>query len=316
MLDFLFATLGLIILVLAGDTLVRGAVNMSLRLGVPALVVSLTIVAIGTSAPELLVGISAVTDGVPGIALGNVIGSNTANVLLVLGVPALLVGLQSSGCDTRSSYVQMIFGTFVFIALAATGLIGAMSGAVLLALFLAFMAHAAYSALKARRAGEAIDVEEELEGVEEGMSWPKILLLIGLGLIGLPFGADLLVDSASEIARDYHVPETVIGLTLVAVGTSLPELATTVSAAYRNQAEVALGNVIGSNMANTLGIVGATALVGPIPVPHMVVQFDMMIMLGASLLLIPFVFFKVNINRVWGALFTVGYVAYVLAVLF
>lgn len=315
---WLLSGLGLVILLLAGDALVRGAVNLSLRMGVPALIVSLTIVAFGTSAPELLIAISAIKENAPGIALGNVVGSNTANILLVLGLPALLATLHTSECDSRKNYVFMILASVLFIALAFCGTFTLLSGGILLAA-LALVLWNAFGEAKAHRkaCGPACE-DEELDGLEEAdpnMPYWKIAIYLVLGLIGLPTGAHLLVEYASEIARTYGVSDTVIGLTLVAVGTSLPELATTVMAALRRQADVALGNVIGSNMFNLLAIVGIATMVGPIPVDPEFLEFDLWVMLGASLLLIPFVFFKKDITRTWGVLLTLLYVVYVIALL-
>jgi len=304
------ALLGLVILVLAGDVLVRGAVNVSLRLGVPALIVSLTIVAMGTSAPELLISIDAVVGGAPGIAIGNVVGSNIANVLLVLGLPALFVGLGTSSCETRSSFLQMLVGTVLFVAFAFLAPITWIHGSILLGLYFLFMAHAIFSAHRQRIADY-----DDVENVDVEAPWWKIVTYLMLGIIGLPLGADILVDSATIIAREYNISETVIGLTLVAIGTSLPELATTISAAFRRQADVALGNVIGSNMANLLGIIGVAAFFGDIPVSQQVLSFDIWVMVGATLLLIPFVFFRQNLTRVWGVVFTGLYIAYIASVL-
>lgn len=315
--DFLFASLGLVILVLAGDALVRGAVNISLRLGVPALIVSLTIVAMGTSAPELLIAIQAVIEDAPGLAVGNVVGSNTANVLLVLGLPALLAGLKTSDCDTRHSYVQMAVATAVFVTVAFFQPITWVHGIVLLGLFGLIMLMAIQKARHHRRS-EARERRaiSEVEGADPGMSWGRIAIYVLLGMVGLPLGADLLVDSSTNIARSYSISETVIGLTLVAVGTSLPELATTVSAAFRRQADVAIGNVIGSNIANLLAIIGAASFFGDIPVSAQVMSFDLWVMVASSLLLFPFVFFGLNLNRAWGVVLTGLYAVYIIYVLF
>lgn len=310
--DFLFAGLGLVILVLAGDSLVKGAVNLSLRVGIPALIVSLTIVAFGTSAPELLISIAAVEDGAPGLALGNVVGSNTANILLVLGIPALLAGLHTADCDSKRSYVQMIAATFLFIAVCFLGPITWIHGLVLLGA-LAWMLGDAFREAKSHK--DALPEEEEVEGADPNMPWKKIILFLALGLVGLPLGADLLVDASVNIARVFGISEEVIGLTLVAFGTSLPELATTVMASIRRQADVALGNVIGSNMFNLLAIIGITSLVGEIPVTAEFLTFDLWVMLAASLLLIPFVYFRVNLTRIAGLVLTGLYVAYLVALL-
>jgi len=311
-LDLITAAIGLVILLVAGDALVRGAINMALRLGIPALIVSLTIVAFGTSAPELLISVQAVLEGAPGIAIGNVVGSNTANVLLVLGLPALMKGLQTSGYDTRKSYLIMMGASLWFIALCFVGPLTWVHGALMLAFLTVVLVDQLREVRAHRRAGKAEDV---LEGADPGMRWWKIAVFLGIGLVGLPLGANLLVDAAVNIATRYGVSQTVIGLTLVAVGTSLPELATTVMAALRNKADVALGNVIGSNLFNLMAIIGLSTFFGPIPVDPAFLRFDLWIMLGASLILALFVFGNRNMSRVSGAVFTMLYAGYVVAVL-
>ncbi len=315
--DWVYVGLGLGVLLLAGDALVKGAVNLSLRLGVPALIVSLTIVAFGTSAPELLVSVQAILRDAPGIALGNVVGSNVANILLVLGIPALLATLHTSEFDTRNSFVQMIGATLLFIALCWFGPLNWISGLILLAALAAMLGHALYETRKHQRAVAAAALEdvEQIEGADPDLPWWKIITYLVAGLVGLPVGADLLVDGASNIAQRFGMSEAAIGLTLVAVGTSLPELATTVVAALRRQADVALGNVIGSNMFNLLGIMGVASLVGTIPINDEFLQVDLWVMLGASLLLIPFVFFRVDIKRGWGVALSGLYLAYLFVVL-
>lgn len=311
---WLLSGLGLLILLLAGDSLVKGAVNLSLRLGVPALIVSLTIVAFGTSAPELLISVQAVLEGAPGLALGNVVGSNTANILMVLGIPALLATMHTSECNTRKTYFFMILASLLFIGLAFRGVFDWVAGVILLGA-LALVLGDAFRDAALHRNAERENPEEEPEGADPNLPMWRILVFLFLGLIGLPLGADLLVDNATIIAKQYGVSDVVIGLTLVAIGTSLPELATTVMAALRRQADVALGNVIGSNMFNLLAIIGITSLVGPIPVDPEFLKFDFWVMLGASILLAPFVFGGMNITRRWGIALSLLYVTYLAIVL-
>lgn len=313
--EWLLVGLGLLILLLAGDALVKGAVNLALRIGIPALIVSLTIVAFGTSAPELLISVKAAIEGVPGIAMGNVVGSNTANILLVLGIPAMLATMHTHNCDTRKSYMQMIAASVLFIALAFSGSFTWVSGVVLLGALVLFMGLAARDAQAHRKAGQTAEDDDAPEGADPNMPWWRIIGFLALGLVGLPLGADLLVDNAVIIARDFGISETVIGLTLVAIGTSLPELATTVMAALRRQADVALGNVIGSNIFNLLGIIGVASLVAPIPVAPEFLSYDLWVMLGASLLLVPFVFFGKDITWKWGVALTALYLGYAVSVL-
>jgi len=317
--DWVYAFAGLVILLLAGDALVRGAVNLSLRLGIPALIVSLTVVAFGTSAPELLISVRAVMDHVPGLALGNVVGSNIANVLLVLGIAALLTGFSTSQCRSRKAYLFMIFSTLLFIAVCYLGPITWIHGMILLAalgLVLSDTFLGARADRRIRKSEEAAcAISPDLEVADNDMPWWQVLVFLGLGLVGLPLGADLLVDGATHIARDFGVSETVIGLTLVAVGTSLPELATTVMAARQNHADVALGNVIGSNMFNLLAIIGIASFFGDIPVRDGLLGFDLWVMLGASLLIAPIVFLHWNITRLWGLALSAAYGLYIFAVL-
>ena len=314
---WLLSGLGLVILLLAGDALVKGAVNLSLRMGIPALIVSLTIVAFGTSAPELLISIKAVLDNVPGIAMGNVVGSNTANILLVLGLPALLATMHTSECSTRKSFNHMIAATVLFILLAFRGVFDWIAAVVLLTALAAMLFDAMRDARAHRKADTACAVTDEgdLEGADPDLPGWRIAVFLLMGLIGLPLGASLLVDNATIIAKEFGVSDTVIGLTLVAIGTSLPELATTVVAALRRQADVALGNVIGSNMFNLLAIIGIASLVGPIEVDPEFLRFDLWVMLGASLLLIPFVYLGQNITRIWGVALVALYATYLLVVL-
>lgn len=310
--DFLLAGVGLVILLLAGDALVRGAVNLALRLGVPALLVSLTVVAFGTSAPELLVSVQAVLLGAPGIAVGNVVGSNIANVLLVLGLPALIAGIAAHEHDVRRSYTLMLGATALFVVLAFLGPLTWWHGLILVGALAAVLTSQAREAMAHRRAGEEPVVE--LEGVDPHMPWWKIGVFTLVGLIGLPLGADLLVDNATRIAQALGISDAVIGLTLVAIGTSLPELATTVVAAFRRQADVALGNVIGSNMFNMLGILGIAALVGPIPIERSFLVFDFWVMAAAALALVPAVFLGHALGKRWGTGFLLVYALYLWAV--
>jgi cation:H+ antiporter len=238
---------------------------------------------------------------------------------LVLGFPAILATLHTSECNTRKTYVYMMLASVLFVGLAFTGSFGTWQALILLTA-LAFVLLDALRDAHVHRKCAALasveDEEEEVEGADPNMPWWQIVVFLLLGLIGLPLGADLLVDNASLIAREYGVSETVIGLTLVALGTSLPELATTTMAALRRQADVALGNVIGSNMFNLLAIIGIAALIGPIPVAPEFLRFDLWVMLGASVLLVPFVFWRWNITRAWGIGLSLAYLAYIAIVLF
>jgi len=303
---WLQALFGLVVLLVAGDLLVRGAVNFSLKIKIPAFIVSLTVVALGTSAPELLVAIRAVLDNSPGIALGNVVGSNIANVFLVLGIPALIAGINTRECNTRKNYVFMMTATVIFLSLAFIGNFSLPQGILFLILLFLFLLITARDTLKIQDKISNLEVEN----ADPNLVFWKIILFLSIGFIGLPIGADILVKNASLIAKSYGLSDEVIGLTLVALGTSLPELATTLMAALRKQADVALGNVIGSNIFNLFAIVGITTMFGDIPIASSFFNFDFWIMFGAGIVLFPFVYMRVNINRLWGAFLTLTYVAY------
>lgn len=295
---------GLVILLLAGDLLVRGAVNLALRLGVPALMVGMTVVAFGTSAPELLVSVQAVLTGAGGLALGNVVGSNIANILLVMGLPALIAPVLV-GRESLRDYAIMIAVTFLFIGLAFTGVIALWQALVLLAAFALFMGESIWRGKRAQIA------PDELEGADPALSGRRLALYLALGLIGLPLGASLLVAGAVDIAEALGVSDLMIGLTIVAVGTSLPELATTLMAAIRREGGVALGNILGSNIFNLLFILGVAGMMGPMAVPEAMLRLDLWVMLGAALVLAPFLWSGRAIGRVAGALLLSGYGGYI-----
>ena len=305
--DIFLILAGLVALVVGGEFLVRGAVAMSLRLGLPPLIVGLTVVAFGTSAPEMIVSVAAVLNGSPDIALGNVVGSNIANILLVLGLPALIAGISTRDVDLRESWVLMVGASLLLIAMAHMGPIGQPQGLILLAT----LALVIWRQITTARRG---DIPEAGPG-PDSTGWPRILVWLAIGLIALPLGGQVLVMGATDIARLFGISEAVIGLTLVAVGTSLPELATSVIAALRGRADLALGNVIGSNIFNILSILGITALFDALPVPEQMLDRDLWIMLATALLPAPFLFRRWPINRPVGAAFVAGYGLYVAAML-
>ncbi|WP_169543039.1 calcium/sodium antiporter [Sneathiella aquimaris] len=308
---YLQVAAGLVILLICGELLVRGAVALAEQFGISKLIIGFTIVAFGTSAPELVVCINAALEGAPGIAFGNVVGSNIANVLLVLGVPALIYPLA---CDNQSAMrdsIIMIGGSILFAILAWTGFIGFWQGAILVAA-LAFVIFLAYR--RAKETGED-SADDALEEYEENMPKSKWMsfLFIFIGLIGLVAGSRLLVDGAVMIATAAGVSEEIIGLTLVALGTSLPELATSLIAAFRRHGDVAIGNVLGSNLFNITGIIGATAIIKPMEAPSQILHFDLNIMLLTSASLIFIFWTRKPVGRVLGAVFCIAYLAYISA---
>ena len=302
--------LGLFLLLISGDFLVKGAIQLSNRLGVSALLVSLTVVAFGTSAPELIVAIKATLSGSPGLALGNVVGSNIANILLVLGLPTLIVGLQNNIADTKRSFGLMIVASLLFIVFGMSGSFSWIYGILLLSLLAFFLLDTFRQNIEKPLDNKSLEIQQR-----KPHSWWTIICFLILGVLGLPIGADILVTNASALAKGYGVSDAVVGLTLVAIGTSLPELATTFIAVVRKKAEVVLGNLIGSNIFNLLAIIGITSLISPIPVDPIFIKFDFWIMLGASLLIAPFIFLNIKFNRLSGFLFVALYISYLTAIL-
>lgn len=307
--DVLFALAGLALLVVAGDALVKSAVALALRMGIPVLIVGLTVVAFGTSAPELLVSVQAALRGSPGIAVGNVVGSNIANVWLVVGLPALFAAIRPRGGEgMRRNYLQMIAASCVLIVLCAAGPLRAWHAAVLLGLFLLWLV----DAFVAARDGRVLAADGIGDAPVSTPAW-RLGLMLAFGLVGLPVGAHLLIEGAIGLAVSFGISEEVIGLTMVAVGTSLPELAATTMAAMRRETDVAIGNVIGSNLFNILLILGVTSLFGPVEIAPAFLQRDLWVMLAASLALAPFVFRSLPIGRAVGAVFLLAYFVYMLA---
>ncbi len=311
---FIQTVLGLVILLLGGDFLVRGAVALAQRLGVSALVISLTVVAFGTSAPELVVSIEAALGGISDIALGNVIGSNIANVLLVIGVPSLLYPTVCNAPLLRRNVSFAILISVLFMVLASSGLLVFWNGVVLVLVLLMFIAYS--SSMDKNVAAVALEVATEVEQhTYKGMTaFQSALFLVG-GLCGLLAGAKILIDVSIAIARAAEISEAVIGLTLVAVGTSLPELVTAMIAAVRRHSEVVVGTVLGSCIFNLTAVMGVTALVTDVPVSPGFLQVDLWLMLAALTLLSVFIFCRMPIARWAGVVYLTIYGGYTWALL-
>ncbi len=302
---------GLVVLVLGAELLVRSSVAIARRLGVSTLLIGLTLVGFGTSSPELVASITAGLKGSPGIAVGNVVGSNICNVFLILGFSALIAPLAI----TRKAFLRdgpVLVGASALLLLAC--LLGEVSrwfGVVLLALLMAYLVWC-YRTEREDPQAAAID-EAAAAAIPAGA--PVSMSVSGLGTAGglllLVAGAWLLVGGAITLARTLGISEALIGLTVVAVGTSLPELATSVVAAARRQADVAFGNIIGSNIYNILGILGVVAVIQPVAIPPEIVAFDIWVMLGSSALLVAFALTGWRIVRWEGAALLAAYGAYV-----
>jgi len=309
--ETLLVIVGLIALLVAGELLVRGAVDLARALNIPALVVSLTIVAFGTSAPEIFVSVQAVMQGSAGIALGNIIGSNIANILMVIGMPAIIYPISTHVPGLHPHAVVLTLATLAFTF--AAFFVGAINFYIGLALFSSLVAYLTYmllEALKGRSENPVLDDIEEFSD-SDGLQFSTILFII-TGLVGLPLGAHLLVSNGSSLASGLGVRESVIGLTVIAFGTSLPELATVLSAALKKKSDVAIGSIIGSNIFNLLAVGGVTGLVGGATFDKATLHFELPVMIIATTLLVGFVFAKRDIQRGTGIIMAAGYIAFIL----
>ena len=307
---YLFLVGGSVLLIVGGGLLVRGAAALARRLNVSAVIIGMVIVGFGTSAPELTVCIDAALAGQTSLALGNVVGSNIANVLLVLGVCALVYPLSVQPRTVMRDGVVMVLGTLAFVGLAFGGVIGPAAGAVMVGAIVLYTGYAAWA--ERYRGDPAGHVHaHEAEVVEDGpANLGASLAWLGGGLGGVLIGAELVVDGAVDIARAFAVPEVVIGLTVVALGTSLPELATGIIAAVKRQSDVIIGNVLGSNLFNLFAVLGTTAMVRPVEVPATVLAVDIWVLMGVMGLFLTLLVTGWRLSRIEGAVLFALYIAY------
>ena len=308
--DLAFIAAGLVLLFVGGEGLVRGSVAIAERMRISKLVVGMVIVGFGTSTPELLVSLQAALAGSPEIAIGNVIGSNIANILLIIGAAALIWPIANADPSMRREGLVMLAVSAALVPLLMTGMVSRVAGIAMLVLLAAYL-FITYRIESRRRESAFTHEAEEVAGIPLKPAMASAAVVIGLGMLML--GARLLVDGATGIARDFGVSEAVIGLTIVAVGTSLPELATSVVAAWRKHADVALANIVGSNIFNILAILGLTAVVSPVPVESRFASFDAPVMLGVAAVLVVLLFTVKQIGRPLAVLLLAAYAAYIYA---
>ena len=308
---------GLVLLVVGGEFLVRGAVQVAERLRISPLVIGLTLVGFGTSMPELVTSVQAGLKGSAGIAYGNIVGSNIANILLIAGVSALICPIVVARSALRRDAVVMLVTSMAFVAMAALTPMDRMLGALLLSVLVGYIGFVIWQEGRTEAQGALHDKALALTESDPALSRAPVakgyaipLLTAAGGLVLVLLGGSVLVSGAVSLARGFGVSETVIGLTIVAVGTSMPELVTSVIAALKRQGDVAFGNVVGSNIYNILGIGGTTALIAPAEVPQEIVRFDAPIMVAVSLLLVLFAATGLSVGRREGALLLVGYLGY------
>jgi cation:H+ antiporter len=308
--DILLLAAGLVALFAGGDMLVRGAVGIARRAGLSPMVIGLTLVGFGTSTPELVTSVQAALAGAPGIAIGNVVGSNIANILLILGLGAVLAPIAvTRGALVRDGGV-LAAASLAALAAMAAGTIGRVPGAAFVIALVGYVVLTLWQERRHRTEAAAIYAAEADSVVATARSAGPAAIQVVAGLVLTLLGARLLVGGAIGLAATAGVPDTVIGLTIVAVGTSLPELVTTAAAVRQGRGDVALGNVIGSNIFNLLGILGATALIRPLAVPEEILRFDIWAMLAATAALVIVARTGWRIERAEGAGLLAAYAAY------
>jgi len=304
----IFLILGLILLLVSGKYLVESSVAIARHFKIPTIIIGLTIVSFGTSAPELLVSLQAALQGHPEMAIGNVIGSNISNILLVLAVTAFIFPITIQKQFIRKDWPILMFISSLLILFLFDLKLENYEGLILLGLLLLFIV---YNIRQAKNAKHTDEFEEETH--QEGMRWWLAIFVFIIAALGLSYGASLLVDSASVIAEKLGISERVISISMVAVGTSLPELSTSMIAAFKKQSNISVGNIIGSNIMNIVAVLGITSMVSPLSTVKQTLIIDLPWMLGATLLLFLFMIpvRSAKISRFEGSIMLVAYAAYI-----
>lgn len=304
--DYLYFVIGLLLLVGSGEVLVKGAVGISYWFKISPLVVGMTIVSFGTSAPELLVSLQAALGGNPDISIGNVIGSNVANLALVLGLTAIIFPIVVDVNSIRMDWPSMMLATILLFLFIYDNKLERWEGAILFTGLLVFNVYIIRKSRKKTKRETSVDEQN----LGKSKIWLNVVLIIA-GSAGLVFGSDLFVDGAVGIAKRFGVSDLVIGTTVVAFGTSVPELITSTIAAFRKQTDISIGNLIGSNLFNIAAILGITSLVTDIPVNEKVISFDIWWVLGISAIVLPMMLLRRKITRVKGLILVSCYVFYI-----
>lgn len=301
--QFVLLLLGLLVLVVGGEFLVRGAVGIARNMKISPLVIGMTVVSFGTSAPELLVSLQAALENNPEIAIGNVVGSNIANLALVLGLTVLIFPIYVEKQTKQIDFPMMLLATVLFVVFALDLHIALWEGVILFVILVVFTIRLIRSSRK----------EGVLE-VEDHVKTDSTLFSVGyltIGLIGLYFGSEWFVEGAVDIAESYGMSKALIGVTIVAFGTSAPELVASTVAAYRKQTDISVGNLVGSNIFNIMAVVGLTAIVKPINVDPSIMSFDVYWMVGIALFMIPVLYVGAKVGRLKGVLLLLSYFSYI-----
>jgi cation:H+ antiporter len=306
--EFVLIISGLVLLIFGGDYLVKGASGMALKLDIPPMLVGMTVVALGTSSPELVVSLSAALEGKPDITVGNVVGSNIANVALILGVTTLIFPIAVQRRALKVDWTVMMAASVLFFLAALDGSISRFEGGgfvILLAIFIGL------SFYIARRNKGAVSAMGEVTQKDGRRRWWVLILFVVLGTTGLVFGARWFLDGAESIARNLGVSDRVIAITLVAFGTSVPELAASAVASFKKEADISLGNILGSNLFNLFAIIGITTIVSPVDVNPEIMRNDIYWMLATSFVILPLGLMGYKLNRIDGLLLLGSYLVFV-----
>lgn len=313
---------GLVFLIAGGEALVRSATGIALKADIPPLIVGLTVVSIGTSAPELFASVSAAIQGSPGLAIGNVVGSNIANLALVLGLTALINPIPVFRGALYVDLLVLTGFTGLFILLAQDATLSALDGALFVAGILAYTGSLIRRSRKKKKEAEeaAADDEDDDAGIEElaGMKqrgYGFLFLLAAIGGVGLYFGAEWFVGGAKQIAQSLNISDYIIGVTVVAFGTSVPELVASIIAAFRQQADISIGNLVGSNIYNIGLVLGTTASIAPLQVEEAMIGYDFVWMAGIALAMLPIVLLSKKVHRLIGLGLFLSYIVYVVFLL-
>jgi len=307
---YLLLFTGLLLLFASGKYLVESSVAISRLLRIPTMIIGLTVVAFGTSAPELLVSVQAAISGFPEIAMGNVVGSNISNILLVLAITAIIFPIPAPSTSVKRDWPIMMFVSLLLFIFALNGWLSRLEG---IALVLLLLGYIGYSVVRARGITRPEKIDTELGY----MKWWVALIVFLVSCVGLAFGANLLVNNAAVIAENLGMSKRVISITMVAVGTSIPEMATSVIAALKKEADISVGNIIGSNIMNILSVLGFTSLISPIRIDTETIRFDIPWMLATSVLILLFMLpaARSRINRWEGILMIFIYLLYIYLIL-
>lgn len=298
--------IGFILLIAGAEWTVKGSVAIANKMKIPMIIIGLTIVALGTSLPEFIVSVKAALNGAAGISIGNVVGSNIANILLILGSAAIFYPIKCRRRIFLRNYKFLFLVSALFAAFSISGKFVFWHGIILLGLLLGFIYYNYKNASK-------VAVSEDSLSPLANKNWILVIAITIIGLSAIMYGADFLVNGAINIAKILGVSDEIIGLTIIAVGTSLPELATTIVAAIKKQNDVALGNIIGSNIWNIVFIMGFTSVVTDVNVSQQFMFYDVWVMFLATLLLYPVMMTKARMNRFEGIVFVSVYVLYILS---